>query len=40
MLNSTHKKEKNQKKWRKRWKCILEINEQCYIRQNNGKLDK
>ena len=37
MLSSTHKKEYKQKKRRQRWKSIVQINEQCCIRQNDGK---
>ena len=29
-----------QKKWRQRWKSIVQINEQCCIWQNNGKREK
>ena len=35
-MNSTHKKEK----WIQRWKSIVHINEECYILQNNEKLEK
>ena len=36
MLNSTHTKNKSEKKWCQRWKSVLQINEQCCICKNNG----
>ena len=38
MFNSTHKKEQKQKKLWQRWKSVVQINEQCCIWKNNGKL--
>ena len=35
---NTHKKIEAEKKWWQRWKSIVQINEQCYIRKNNGKI--
>ena len=28
-----------EKKWRQRWKSVVQIHKQCAIRQNNGKLE-
>ena len=39
-MNTTYKKEQKHKKWRKRWKSIVQIIEKCYIQKNNGKLEK
>ena len=38
MFNSTHKKEQKQKKLWQRRKSVVQINEQCCIWKNNGKL--
>ena len=35
---NTKKKNRSRTKWRQRCKSMLEINEQCCIRQNDGKL--
>ena len=40
MLNSTHKREQKLKKWKKRWKSAVQINEQCCIPENSGKRKK
>ena len=34
------KKEQKQRKWEQRWKSVVQINEQCCIQKNNGKLKK
>ena len=31
-------KNKSRKKWRQRWKSVVQVNEQCCIQQNNGNL--
>ena len=36
---NTHKS-RSREKWRQRWKSIVQINEQCCIQQNDGKLEK
>ena len=40
MFNTHKKKNRSRKKWRQRWKSVVQINEQCGIRQNNGGLEK
>ena len=35
-----HKKEYKQKKWGQRWKSVVQINEQCCVWKNDGKLEK
>ena len=37
---NTQKKNRSRKKWLQRWKSIVQINEQCCIWKNNGKLNK
>ena len=37
---NTQKKNRSREKWSQRWKSIVQINEQCCIQQNNGKLEK
>ena len=39
-MNSTHKNDRSRKKQGKRWKSVVQINEQCYIRKKNVKLEK
>ena len=34
------KKYRRKKKWRQRWKSVLQTNEQCSIRSNKGKRKK
>ena len=34
------KKNRIRKKWRQGWKSVVQINEQCCIRQKDGKLEK
>ena len=33
-------KNRSRKKWRQRWKSLVQINDQCYIQKNNGELKK
>ena len=41
MLNSTHtKKVEAVKKWKQRWKSIVQINEPCCTQKINGKHEK
>ena len=42
ILNSTHKKRIEAEKIRAKMEAqsIVQINEQCYIQKNNGKLEK
>ena len=45
MTNTIHriqqrKKNRSRKKWTERWKSIVQINEQCWICKDNGKLEK
>ena len=34
------KNNRSRKKWRQRRKSLVQINEQCYIRKNNRKIEK
>ena len=40
MLDSTHKEEQKQKERETKMEKHLQVNEQCRIWQNNGKLEK
>ena len=37
---NTQKENRCRKEWRERWKSYVQINEQCCIWQNDGKLEK
>ena len=37
---NTHKKVDAVKKWKQKWKSILQINEQCCTQKINGKCEK
>ena len=40
MLNLTQKKNRSSKRYSQNWKSFVKINEQRYIRKNNGKREK